>query len=84
MQIENASGDIYKPIIVKGQGWAYAPAPIGKGAHLPIPNTPAAIGPIGGGMVLFKIPYTGLDSRPLKLFIKGSDGKQTGEITLDV
>ena len=81
--IVNASGDVFKPIIVKGKGWAYAPAPIGKKAHLPIPNTPAAIGPIGGGLILFKIPYEGLNSRPLKLMIKGSDGK-TGQITLDV
>ncbi len=83
MHIENASGDEYKPIVVRGEGWAYEPSPLGKGAHLPIPNTPAAVGPIGGGMVLFKIPFSGLDSRPLRLIVKSPD-KKTGEITLDV
>jgi hypothetical protein len=83
MHIENASGDEFEPIVVKGKGWAYAPAPLGKGASLPIPDTPAQIGPIKGGLILFKIPYSGLDSRPLKLFVKSTNGK-TGEIILDV
>jgi hypothetical protein len=83
MQIKNASGQVFKPIIVRGQGWAYAPAPIGKAAHLPIPDTPADVGPIRGGLILFKIPYASLDSRPLILYIKSAGGK-VGQITLDV
>lgn len=83
MHIENASGDEFEPIVVKSKGWSYAPAPLGIGASLPIPDTPAQIGPIKGGLILFKIPYAGLDSRPLKLVIKSEDG-EPGEIILDV
>lgn len=83
MEITTASGDIYKPIEVHAPGWGYAPAPIGKGGMLPIPNTPAFMGPIRGGMILFRIPQTSLDARPLHLEIKGRGG-QTGSILLDV
>lgn len=83
MKIVNATGNEFDPIPVKGEGWAYAPAPLGKRGVLPIPDTPAYIGPIRGGLILFKISETDLNSRPLKLEIKAPDGR-TGEITLDV
>lgn len=83
MKIVTASEDVYRPIAVKAPGWGYAPAPIGKGAMLPIPNTPAYVGPIRGGLILFRIPQSSLDNRPLTLEIKGRDGR-TGHITLDV
>ena len=83
MKIKNASDDVFTPIPVKGAGWAYEPVPLGKGAFLPVQDTPAGIGPIRGGLILFKIPYDGLDSRPLKLYIKSPSGK-IGQITLDV
>jgi hypothetical protein len=83
MKIETASGQIFRPIPVKASGWGWAPAPIGKGAMLPIPNTPAYVGPIRGGLVLFRMSQNALNSRPVKLFIKGPDG-HTGVVTLDV
>jgi hypothetical protein len=83
IKVVDAQGNEFEPIVVRGPGWAYAPAPLGKGAHLPIPDTPADVGPIRGGLILFKIPYGDLDSRPLRLEIK-SRGGGTGEITLDV
>lgn len=83
MKIKNAKGNEFEPIVVKGEGWGYEPAPLGKGAHLPIPDTPADIGPIRGGVVLFKLSNVDLDSRPLKLDIDAGAGK-TGEIILDV
>lgn len=83
MQIVTAAGEAYKPIEVKGPGWGYAPAPIGRGGMLPIPDTPAYIGPIRGGLILFRIPHSSLELRPLQLEIKGNDGK-TGRILVDV
>jgi hypothetical protein len=83
MKIITASGDEFEPLTVKGAGWGYEPAPIGKGAMLPIPNTPAFVGPIRGGLILFRIPQADLDNRPLKLEIESTDGKK-GEIVLDV
>lgn len=83
MKITTAGGDVFRPIPVKASGWGWAPAPLGKGAMLPIPNTPAHIGPIRGGLILFRIPLTDLDNRPLVLEIKGKGG-HSGHITLDV
>lgn len=83
MKIINAAGKEYEPIEVKGAGWAYAPAPLGNGAVLPIPDTPAYVGPIRGGLILFRVPLTELDNRPLKLEIDAPSG-DVGEITLDV
>lgn len=83
MKITTASGDEYEPLEVKGAGWAYAPAPLGKGAMLPIPDTPAFVGPIRGGLILFRMPLLDLDNRPLHLEIEG-EGEHKGEIVLDV
>lgn len=83
MKITTAAGEVYRPIEVRAAGWGYAPAPLGKGAMLPIPDTPAYVGPIRGGLILFDIPLNSLDSRPLHLEIEGRDGR-TGSILLDV
>lgn len=83
MKIVSASGDEFEPVEVKTPGWGYEPSPIGKGAMLPVPNTPAFVGPIRGGLVLFRIPNADLDDRPLELEIKALNDK-TGTIRLDV
>jgi hypothetical protein len=83
MEIVTSSGEVFKPIDVKAPGWGYAPAPIGRGGMLPTPNSPAYVGPIRGGLVLFRISQAALDSRPLHLEIKGRDGR-TGSIMVDV
>lgn len=83
MKIVTAAGEEYHPLEVKAPGWGYAPAPIGKGGMLPIPNSAAYVGTIRGGLILFRIPQSSLDARPLHLEIKGRGG-ETGTITLDV
>jgi hypothetical protein len=83
MKIVTASGDEFEPIPVKAPGWGYSPSPIGKDAMLPVPNTPAYVGPIRGGLILFRVSHAALDARPLELEINGGKGK-TGKIQLDV
>lgn len=83
MKVVTAAGKEFEPLEVHAPGWGYAPAPIGKGGMLPVPNSPAYIGPIRGGLILFRIPQASLDARPLELEIKGNSGK-VGKITLDV
>jgi hypothetical protein len=83
MKVHNAKKSEFHPVPVKAHGWGYVPAPIGKGAHLPIPDSPADIGPIRGGLILFRIPNGDLDSRPLELEIESPSGKH-GKILLDV
>lgn len=83
MKIKDAKGNEFQPIVVNAKGWGYEPAPLGKRAHLPIPDTPADIGPIRGSLILFKIPLGDLDSRPFELELVGPGGKRA-KITLDV
>jgi hypothetical protein len=83
MKITTASGEEFEPLEVHAPGWGYAPAPIGKGGMLPTPNSPAYVGPIRGGLVLFRIPQSALNARPLHLEVKGRDGR-TGSILVDV
>jgi hypothetical protein len=83
MKIVTASGDEFKPIPVKAPGWGYEPSPIGKGAMLPVPNTPASVGPNRGGLILFRLSHAALNARPLELEIEAGKGK-TGKIQIDV
>lgn len=83
MKITNAKGNEFEPLVVYGEGWGYQPAPLGNGAHLPIPDTPAGVGTIRGGLILFRIPLEDLDSRPLELEIESKSG-DTATIILDV
>lgn len=50
--------------------------------ELPKPGTPPATGPIKGALVLFVIPDTSAEDRPLELEIPG-DG-ETGRVELDL
>lgn len=83
MKIVNAKGNEYEPIEVKGVGWGYEPAPLGNSAFLPVPNTPAGVGTIRGGLILFKISNEDLDARPLELEIESPKGDKAA-IILDV
>ena len=76
MKIVNAAGNEFEPIEVKGAGWAYEPAPLGNGAVLPIPDTPAYVGPIRGGLILFRMPLAELDNRPLEPRDRGPERRR--------
>ncbi|MBI5310774.1 MAG: hypothetical protein HZB14_07095 [Actinobacteria bacterium] len=83
MKIVDAKGNEFEPLEVHGEGWGYAPAPLGNGAHLPIPDTPAGGGTIRGGLILFRLTTDDLDSRPLELEIESPKGDKAA-IVLDV
>lgn len=63
--------------------YAYRATPIKAGAHIPTPGSTAASAPIGGSLLLFKVPQSVLDNRPTKLHIVPSNGDEA-TITLDV
>ncbi|MGK2877934.1 MAG: hypothetical protein ACSLFF_05100 [Solirubrobacterales bacterium] len=84
MKIVTAAGEEFEPIEVKAPGWGYAPSPIGRGGMLPVANTPAYVGPIRGGLVLFRMSQAALEARPLELELHSLDGKDNAHITLDV
>ncbi|MBJ7458196.1 MAG: hypothetical protein JHD02_03310 [Thermoleophilaceae bacterium] len=84
MKIVTAAGEEFEPLEVEAPGWGYAPSPIGRGAMLPVANTPAFVGPIRGGLVLFRMSQASLEARPLELELESRDGKDKAQITLDV
>ena len=49
---------------------------------LPEPDTPAANGPIKGSMILFMVPESVAENRPLELEIPSSDGDGTVELDI--
>jgi hypothetical protein len=77
----------YNPVSIdaKSNVFAYDPAPIpGKGL-LPNVDAIAAQNSINGELLLFKMPRTTLDNRPLELKIHNPDDLQSiGTVNLDV
>jgi hypothetical protein len=77
----------FSPVSIdaKANAFAYDPVPIpGKGL-LPNVNSIASQNSIGGELLLFKMPRTTLDNRPLELKIHNPDDFQSvGTVNLDV
>jgi hypothetical protein len=63
---------------------AIVPKHVGSGSGVqPAPNSPAGSSTTAGELLLFKIPQSSLENRPLVLHIKGPEGGEA-EIDLDV
>lgn len=82
--IEDTQDNEFKPIPVDNV-LAYRPETIkGKGL-LPRPEDIQAYAPSQGALLLYKIPYSSLDNRPLELTIKSPNAPQkVGIVDLDV
>jgi hypothetical protein len=87
VEIVDTQERVFRPLELEESNlFAYRPEqPIPPGDILPIPDTPAYDTPVRGSMMLFKLPSTALDNRPLELKIEGDLlPPQTGIIDLDV
>ena len=86
-EITDTQGNTYTPVSIdtKSNDFAYDPVPIvGKGL-LPNPDSIAAQNSINGQLLLFQIPRTSLDNRPLELKITNPiDSQQVATVNLDV
>jgi hypothetical protein len=82
-----AQPHVYKPVPLSNP-YAWASERLVPGEIEPKLNTTASFGPIGGGLVLFKVPSVGPNSvyanRPLTLEICGDTGKIWAAISLDL
>lgn len=78
----------YVPLNVDAEAnpFAYAPEPIAPGETLPYIDTVAAQGAVGSGsLLLFKLPYSTLQYRPLEFEIEPPvAGQPTVKVDLDV
>ncbi|MFP5363403.1 MAG: hypothetical protein ACLGI5_11820 [Thermoleophilia bacterium] len=87
IEIHDTQERVFEPLeLEQGNVFAYRPEePIPPGEILPLADTPAYDSPIRGSLLLFKLPGTALDNRPLELKIEGTTSpQQTGIIDLDV
>jgi hypothetical protein len=64
--------------------YAWTAQSLGPGGIEPAPDTTASLGPTQGGLLLFKLPISVYDNRPLILQIKGPSGKVWGSVSLDL
>jgi hypothetical protein len=59
--------------------FAYKPATLGKEECIPKPGSAAFSAPTNGSLLVFKLPVTTLENRPLDLEIKSPPDPETGE-----
>lgn len=87
IEIIDTQERVFEPLeLEESNVFAYRPDdPIPPGLTIPLGDSPAYDSPIRGMLLLFKLPSTALDNRPLELKIESSTKPpQTGIIDLDV
>lgn len=84
--ILDTQGNHYYPLPVNPvlNPYAWTAQSLPAGGIEPAPDTAASFGPTGGGLLLFKLPITVYDNRPLILEIRGPSGRVWGTISLDL
>jgi hypothetical protein len=82
-EIEDTQETIYEPIeLTEENVFRYEPRPMPPNSLLPLPNSPAGQGSIGGALLLFKVRREAYDNRPLEF--KVGTGEQQRGVDLDL
>jgi hypothetical protein len=83
----DTQGNVYHPIFYNNP-YVWTSQMLPPGATEPAPDTTAGFGPTQGGLLLFKVRGSGInsvyDNRPLMLEIRGNSGKVWATISLDL
>jgi hypothetical protein len=86
--IQDTSGNNYHPIALPPDNiFAYRAHPLKHGACIPEPGSLAAAGPTQGALLIFKLPLSALENRPLDLIIESpplKDGRDEARVELDI
>jgi hypothetical protein len=82
----DTEGNHYYPVPLNSNlnPYAWTRQTLAPGDTEPAPNTVASFGPTQGALLLFKLPETIYNDRPLTLEIRGPSGKVWGTISLDL
>lgn len=85
-EIKDTTGQVFEPIPINTNinRVAYRPAEVGSGDQIPVPGSLARENLTQGGLILFKVPNTVYDSRPLEFIIESPDGEGEATVDLDV
>lgn len=82
--IKDTQGNLFKPVPVDN-AFGYAPELIPGGGYIPNQEKLAAYAGTQGELLLYKIPTTSLDNRPLELTIRSpKDPAEAAVVDLDV
>ncbi len=84
MRIVDTRGNEYDPVDSDSEYALPLGTQLGGGDELPAPDTPAASGPIGGGMILFLVDRTVTENRPIELHIPSSTSDEEATVKLDI
>jgi hypothetical protein len=82
LTIHDTEGNVYPSVPSKSLFALNLGGSIGPDTQEPLPDSTAQSGPIAGSLVIFKIPTTATESRPLTMSIPGQDGPAQVELDL--
>lgn len=84
--LSDTRGNMYKPVALPTTNqYAYRPVTIAAGQQIPIVDSPAYYSPTQAALLLFQIPTSEFDNRPLTLTLTDpTDPTKTATVTLDV
>ena len=82
--IDDTEGDQFHPVALnrKLNWYAYKPEKILPAAWMPNPQTTAGINPIAGELLIFRLPLSAVQNRPLEMHI--SQAGKSATISLDL
>jgi hypothetical protein len=88
-QVEDTQGNTFRPLqLPLNDIWAYHPQPLKENACIPKKGSLASSGPTAGSLLIFKLPLTTLENRPLDLRItappNASGQRESKLIELDI
>jgi hypothetical protein len=83
-EVTDTEHNAYQPVPIDNDFALPLGGVVGAGGRLPNPETIAANGPIDGSMLLFLIPQSSAENRPLTLKIPAAAGGAPGRVELDL
>ena len=81
IEIVDTEERTYKPLVLKPESnpFAYGPTILSPEGSLPAPDSAKEFNSTAGALLLFKIPLTSYQNRPLELKIKAPEDPQAGD-----
>lgn len=80
-ELEDSQGNTFRPVeLPEENDFAYHPRELGQDDCIPEDGSVAQQGPLTAAMVLFELPLTATENRPLELIIKGPPGEEDEKV----
>lgn len=85
-EIEDTEGNVYRPVELdsKVNAFVYTPTMLRPAEVVPHFDSSQELSSTAGAMVLFKIPLTDYQNRPLEFSVHSADGEEPKVATLDL